>query len=294
MRTLSLFVLSFTLAACAEMNIGAHQPVDVAHLPPLSGQEQALLISADTAAATGDSASAERNYQTAIAKSQGHVEAHLGLANLYLRQQKPEKAKEILLKAAELQPNHPEVNHLLGKLAIEAGDPAAAAVAYERGLNGDPGNIDLLTGDGVAHDMLHKHKAAQLLYLRAIGLHPSADLAATKTNLAMSYLLDNEPKKAIALLKPEMKKPNPSPVMRDNLALAYGLAGRHVEARVLLKGTMSEDERLASLQRLKKYIADEANPPRKPAEPAEPPSVQSVPVNLPAEPVPVRSRDAHH
>ncbi len=209
MRMLALAFLLLPLAACNGFGPKpATGPVDAVHLSPMSGQEQALMVSADSAAAGGDSDRAERSYLDAVARSQGHVEAHLALANLYLRQGRMQNAGEILGKAAQLQPNNPQVAHLLGKILIGQNQPGEALAAYNRGLVAAPNDLDLLNGAGVASDMLHRHRAAQVYYQRALAAWPATAQPTTKTNYAMSLILDGQSKAAIALLKDEVKKPH--------------------------------------------------------------------------------------
>lgn len=247
-----LLLASLSLAACALSE--TEQPVDVANLPPMSGQERALLIAADAAAASGDVATAERNYLTAAAKSQGHVDAHLSLANLYMRGKQPENARDILTRAAKFQPDHAEINRLLGKLAVGEGQAQAALSYFTRGLKTAPSNMDLLVGAGIANDMLRQHSAAQNYYESAMKLHAKEDLSMVRTNLGMSYILSNEPKKAIEVLKRDARKKNASAVIRHNLALAYGILGRHADARQVLQGDLTEDQRLQSLQNIQAMI----------------------------------------
>ena len=248
----TLFLLAaLGLAACAP---STPQPVDAASLPPLSGKEQALLTTGGVAASQGQFAQAERSYQEAVALSEGHVDAHLALADLYLRGQQPEKARAVLERAAAYQPANPLVNYKLGKIDLQADNPAGALARFERGLTAAPNNADLLTGKGIAHDMLRQHERAQEAYGRALQQNVT-DPAMLRTNLAMSYLLGNQPDRAAALLKDDAAAPQASPVTRHNLALAYGMLGRHAEAKAVLGGELSEEERQASLRQLAQYIA---------------------------------------
>jgi|GEM_PF-1333053 len=263
MRRLLLLLPVLAITACGDFSSsGATGPFDAANLPPLSGKEQALLVAANGALRTGDPASAIRDYQGAIAQSQGHVDAHLGLAKLYLSQKQPANAQAVLEKALLLQPNHAEANYLIGKIYLGSDQPQLAADAFTRGLTSAPASFDLLNGNGIAHDILRLHARAQTYYLRAISLHPELDLGMIRTNLGMSYLLANAPKKAVEQLKDEAKKTDASPVTRHNLALAYGMLGRNGEAKGLVHKEMTEDDRTMALERLKKYIANEspANP----------------------------------
>ncbi len=279
MRYGLLLLMSLSLMAC---DMGTTKVVDPSKLPPLSAQERALLIAADAAANGGDMVSAERNYKSAMAQSKGHVEAHLALANVYMHQNQLDKAKEVLVLATEFQPNHVAANHLLGKIAIGENKPAEALNYFTAGLKTNPGHLDLSNGAGIANDTMHKHAAAQVVYLRALQLHPDEDLSMVKTNLAMSYLLDGKAQKAVDLLKKEVKKPGISPVMKHNLALAYGVLGRHTQAKTLLNGEISEEERLQSIKRINDYVAQELLK-RRPAvpKPEKPPTATSKPLVKP-------------
>lgn len=277
MRRLILLLPILALTACNGMGGSAKGPVDAAALPPLSGKEQALLVAANGALRTGDTASAIRDYQTGVGMSEGHIDAHLALAKLYLSLKQPANAQVVLEKALVLQPKHPEANYLMGKILIGKDMPKEASEAFLRGLESTPSNFDLLNGAGIAHDMMRQHARAQTYYLRAIGQHPELDLAMARTNLGMSYLLSGEPKKAVEVLKDEAKKPNASAVTRHNLALAYGMLGRNGEAKALVSKEMSEDDRKMALERLKKYITYAPPPQSAPNTPGGPQAAGAKP-----------------
>ena len=253
MRIVAMLALSISLAACGLTS--TPRAVDVSKLGPMSGREQALMATAQAAEGRGEFASAERNYREAAGLSQGHVEAHLALAELYKKQNETSKARAVLEEAARFQPNHVAVQYALGKIYLSEQRGQDALNAFDRGLVTQPQSLDLLSGKGIALDMLRRHSAAQTIYLRALGLNPAADVSAVRSNLAMSYLLDNQPEKAAELLKEDVAAPVASPVTRHNLALAYGMLGRHTEARELVAGEMTEEEREAALKKLAQYIA---------------------------------------
>ena len=58
----------------------------------------------------------------------------LTAAKLYIKQEKPGKAKEQLLQALETEPDNPEVHYLLGTLQGEDGDHAAMVDAFHSSL----------------------------------------------------------------------------------------------------------------------------------------------------------------
>lgn len=281
MRFLSLMAVMALLASCDLVEAGDKKTaVDPQHLPPLTGREQSLIVGAQGAMAQGNIDAAERDYLTAIAASTGHVEAHLALAGLYAGQNQTGKQREVLLKALELQPNHPEVNYRLGKLELAADNYSEALDAFKHGLIGEPGNLDLLSAAGVASDMLGDHVQAQRYYTRAIAQNAGADLSGVRTNLGMSYLLSEEPKQAVEVLKDEAKKPVASETTRHNLALAYGVLGRNTEAKALVKGELDEETRLLAVARLREYWNDrspEKNPLR--------PGIHDTPKTVAAKPI---------
>lgn len=259
MRALPIVLFLLALTACDGGDSTVKGPVNLATLAPLTAREQSLIYGADGAMQQGNIAAAERDYQSAVAISTGHIEAHLALANLYEKQGEPQKQRAVLERALIFQPNHPLANYLIGKLDLDANRFADARAAFARGLASQPSNTDLATGLAVATDMVGEHEAAQTIYQRVLRENPKASLAGLRTNLAMSYLLSGTPKKAVELLQAEAKKPGASSVTRHNLALAYGLLGRNAEAKKVLNGDIDEETRLLAVARLKEYLKERAN-----------------------------------
>ena len=257
MRLIPVLITMLALTSCSLVNQEATTAaVDPSNLPPLSGREQSLIYGADGAMQQQNYAAAERDYLTAIADSKGRVDAHIALANLYEKQHLPQKKKAVLERALTLQPNHPLANYLLGKLHLDANEYGAALAAFERGRVTAPDDIDLTIGAAVTHDMLGEHGAAQSLYAGLLRNNPQTKLTIVRTNLAMSYLLSNSPQQAIDLLKAEVTRTDASPVSRHNLALAYGLLGRHADAKAVLNGDIDEETRLLAVARMKAYHRD--------------------------------------
>ena len=257
MRFIHALLITLALSACELPMLDTasiDEPVDVSSLGPLSSREQSLIYGAQGAMQQGNYAAAERDYLTAVGLSNGHIDAHLGLARLYAKQALPEKESAILTRALVLQPNHALANYLLGKRLLAENRNAEARERFTRGLRTQPSNIDLIVGSAVAEDMLGNHEKAQAIYNRLMRENAKSDLSGLRTNLAMSYLLSGQPQKAVDTLKAEAKKPEASAVTRHNLALAYGLLGRMGDAKKLLEGEIDEETRLLTVARLKEYI----------------------------------------
>lgn len=265
MRQRYLLSLVFMLAACSSLQGRPSGPVDVASLPPLGGEERALIAAGDGAAQTGSFDLAERNYRDAASRSIGHVDAHLALARFYINSQKYAKAEPVLKQAAEWQPANAEVNYLLGKTYLQQAKANDALATFMHGLQATPDDANLLSGAAVAYDSMGEHKKAQALHRQSINAASGTLRTSFMSNLAMSYLLDNQPSQTVTLLEPEAKKPGMPRVLRHNLALAYGLLGRDAEARTLLQGDVTEEGRKQSVTQLKAYIAKEEKQPVRPA-----------------------------
>jgi Flp pilus assembly protein TadD len=259
MRFIPVLVLAVALTACEMPEGAASGPVDLTTLAPLNSREQSLIYAADGAMQQGNYAAAERDYIGAMAESKGHIDAHLALARLYDKQNMPAKEKAVLLAATQLQPNHALANYLLGKRYLAEGRFEDARSAFQRGRTTRPEDLDLSIGEGIANDMLGEHRAAQRIYQRAMGLNRDANLINLTTNLALSHLLSDEPKRAVELLKPLVKKPGAPAVTRHNLALAYGMLGKNSEAKKILDGEIDEETRLLAVARMRQYVTDRAN-----------------------------------
>ncbi|MFZ4541159.1 MAG: tetratricopeptide repeat protein [Rickettsiales bacterium] len=255
MRYVPFLLLALSVGACDLVDDKA-KSVDAATLAPLSSREQALLIGADGAAQQGNFVAAEKDYLSAIAASTGHVEAHISLARLYEKQQQPAKEQAILERALALQPDNATVNYMMGKVHMDANRYNAALDSFERGLKQRPNDLDINLGKAVSNDMLAQHSAAQLVYARTMNMNPNANLTSLRTNYAMSMMLSGNPIKAIELLQPEVKKPDVPTVTRHNLALAYGMLGRHAEAKKLLNGEIDEETRTLAIARMKEYLGN--------------------------------------
>ncbi len=252
MRVIPVLLLVLTLTACDGLD-SATTPTERG---PISSRERSLIYAADGAAQQGNFPAAERDYLTAMNEGSGHIEAHLGLAQLYIKNGQNDKALPILEKALQLQPDDALANYLTGKIYLDSNRFDDAATAFDRGLTQQPDNLDLAIGKGITEDMRGNHRAAQMQYLRGIKTNPKAALTKIRTNLAMSYLLSGEPKKAVDLLKNEGNKAGAPTVTRHNLALAYGLLGQHAQAKKLIHGEMDEATRQLTIARMREYVEE--------------------------------------
>lgn len=125
---------------------------------------------------------------------------------------------------------------------IDEGDFEGAVALYDQMIAENPENVSAYVGKGIVFDKAGNHVAAQGLYKKALSLAP--DAVDIKNNLAMSLILNNEPKKAIEILKPLVVADYENPTLRHNLAMAYGMSGQKQKALTLNLRDMSKKEAL--------------------------------------------------
>ncbi len=246
MNKYALLMLACVLTACGS------QPKQNEELA--EGRQQSLLHLADSMQRNGDIYGAIDLYERAMNQSTKLVDAHLALANLYSLQEKPEKARDVLLKAKKRQPKHAMVNLGLAKLAVREEKVEEALKHFDAGLDGTPNDLDLLNGKAVALDMLGRHAEAQGLYYQALRKHHK-DTEFIQNNLAMSYIMNGDYDEAIAELK-AADALDESAVMRQNLALAYGLKGEMGNARKWGLKDLTQKEFNENLQFYKEYTQE--------------------------------------
>ena len=97
MRVIPALLLALALCGCDL----PEESTDAATRGPISSRERSLIYAADGAAQQGNYPAAERDYLAAIAENSGHVDAHLGLAQLYLKNDHADQALPVLEKAIE-------------------------------------------------------------------------------------------------------------------------------------------------------------------------------------------------
>jgi len=188
----------------------------------------------------GERAAALDFYARALERDPKNVPAHKAMAQLLEQMGDSEGAGQHYREVALLRPKDGEAQRGFGRLLMMQGDYAGAKKAFEAALDDNSDDARAMTGLGVALEKLGEHKAAQKKFEKAVRLDPQ-DLAALN-NLAYAKLQEGRPQDAIQLLEPQGKNPKASAALRQNLALAYGLAGMDIDAERVAKMDMSPDK----------------------------------------------------
>lgn len=153
------------------------------------------------------------------------------------------RARAVLRRAAEAQPDDPDAWAALAQVDEALGDDAQAERDFAQALERDPDDKDALLNAGRAALRLRKgdHARAYFDRLLSLGGDPEAEL-----QIAFSYLTAHRPEDAARVLDASLKEPDASP----KLAFWAGLVHEHegeleaaarAFARVLPEGELGKD-----------------------------------------------------
>lgn len=137
--------------------------------------------------AIGQYRQAEKVYQSALSRNEQNTDALKGLGKTYIALDRPTMAVPILQDARSLNSRDVETITSLA-LALELqGNSAAALEVYKDGLNVDPDNLKLLNNYGLSLALKSRHDQA-IDILKQAAQHRDAG-ATHRQNLAMAYAL---------------------------------------------------------------------------------------------------------
>ena len=121
-----------------------------------------------------------------------------------------------------------------------------------------PDNPDwrILSAQGAVLDQLGRGEEARQYYASALKISPEEP--SVLSNLALSYMLSKDLKKAEETLRRAYGRPNADPRVRQNLALVVGLQGRVAEAETIMKGDRPAAEAAADIADLRRVLSVKA------------------------------------
>jgi len=170
------------------------------------------------------------------------------------RRSKGVKAALNLAEAAvKAMPSETIVRRERGLVALEAGLSKRAISDLEMVATADSTDWRSLSALGSAHAANGDHRAAVSAFERALKLSPGS--SSVLNNMAMSYALDGQGRKAKALLKKaetHAKTERAKRRVRQNRVLIAGLSGQVGQARTLAAKSMSKSEVTANIALLEK------------------------------------------
>jgi len=194
---------------------------------------------AEMARERGDVPQAIHDYRDIIKENPKCEKAYIGLGMSLLDSNNVDEAKRTFDQALAIFPNSAGAWTGLGAVYITIDQPENALRAFERALCIDPRRAKALNGHGIALDMIGDHCGAQANYRAAIeleGNNPSYE-----SNLGLSMALEGNTTEAIRILERLACSPCATPRIRQNLSLAYGLAGDMKRAKEVGKKDLPTD-----------------------------------------------------
>ncbi|MGQ9367293.1 tetratricopeptide repeat protein [Azospirillum sp. ST 5-10] len=202
-----------------------------------------LMRLGDTTREQGDLFTAATLYRRAHAANRERAGALVALGGVLTDTGKPREALDAWRGALAIAPDDVEALRGYGRSLLALDQPAEAARQYAAVLETRPDDLRALNGLAVAKDMMGDHAGAQEQFRRALAVAP--DDRTSLNNHGFSLILGRDYAGAIAVLEPLALAPSASTLFRQNLALAYGLAGREADAERLARLDLDE----ASVQR---------------------------------------------
>ncbi len=197
------------------------------------------LKAAEMARIRGDVPQSIRDYRDIIKECPGCKKAYLGLGMALIDANAVVEAKLAFEKAIALFPKSSEAYVGLGLVYLLIDQPENAINSFDRALKSNPRNAAAFNGYGMALDMIDEHETAQANYRAAMELDPTN--ISYESNLALSMALCGNEQEAIHTLERLVRSPNATPRVRQNLALAYGLAGDIKSAKKIGRVDLSDE-----------------------------------------------------
>ncbi len=192
---------------------------------------------ADATRAAGDPISAIAVYRRAHDIDPGNVHVLLGLGDTLSELGDNDNAVEVYSLALETHPNDVDALRGMGNALIAMNKPelALSKLRHAVDIEANPSTQNSLA---VAYDMLGHPDEAQATYRKGLELEPGHRVLGN--NLGLSLALSGKHDEAVSVLGTLVDLSSASPLYRQNLALAYGLAGDlEMAARI---GRMDLDE----------------------------------------------------
>lgn len=202
-------------------------------------EEHPNLKAAEMARERGDLAQSIHDYRDIIKERPLCEKAYVGLGMALIDANVVDEAKQTFEKTITLFPKSSCAYTGLGLTYLLIDQPENAINAFKKALNLNPQNARALNGYGIALDMMGEYETAQANYRAAMELD-SCNLS-YESNLALSMALSGNVQEAVRILERLSLSPKVTPRIRQNLSLAYGLAGDMEMAKKVGRVDLSND-----------------------------------------------------
>lgn len=237
---LSVLLASFVLASCTTID-----KLDTSSIDPNSGSALSEMNAAELSAA-------EKKAGLLYHENPKNPTFATRYSKILQMTGKNQQALAVMQQAAIYNPNNRDVLADYGKAQASAGNLQEALRTIQRAQTPDQPDWRLLSAEGAVLDQLGLPLKARQRYTMALDINPNEP--SILSNMAMSYLLEDDLKTAETYLKQAVQQPGADSRVRQNLALVVGLQGRYDEAMNIARDELSPAQADANIAYLKAML----------------------------------------
>ena len=220
---------ALALGGCSSASSESHAAKPAADTPVVQSHKgSSLQFLADQMAKKGKYDAAIPLYRRAHALHPRDAGPLFGLGTSLAALGANAEAIEALQAAHDRDDDDPNITAKLADVYLATDRADLALPLYDEALSKDPRNVAALNGKAVALDASGNHQEAQNTY--EAGLAAAPDSLKLQSNLGLSMALDGKTDESIQMLENVATDSRAGPSERQNLALAYALAGRNDDA----------------------------------------------------------------
>lgn len=190
-------------------------------------------------------------------RNPGDVDAAINYARALRATEQRAQAVAVLEQTSMRSPNNMALSGAYGRALADAGQYAQALDALGKAHTPDNPDWRILNAQGAVLDQMGRHAEAQKHYTSALKIMP--DEPSVLSNLAMSYMLMKDLKRAEETLRRAVSQQGASPKVRQNLALVVGLQGRFDEAEKIAAAELPPSEAEANVTYLRQMLAQQGD-----------------------------------